>query len=103
MKVEIEKKTDKKEEEEIKKLLEDQLVYQRVFGTKEGRRVLKDLMENCNFFGTTFDENPYSMYFKEGERSVVARILDSMRLDPEKLRKEMESPDFLESNDLFKR
>lgn len=50
-------------------------LYQTVFGTDEGKKVLKDLEAVCGFKSVSFDENPYRTAYHEGMRAVYLYIL----------------------------
>lgn len=60
--------------------------YRYIFGTDEGQRVLKDLMQRTHMFGTTFDGNPHAMAYNEGRRSVVLHIMKMLEVNPEQYR-----------------
>lgn len=72
------------------KILATMSLYQQVFSTEEGTKVLYDLIKACHVLGTTFDANPIEMAYKEGERSVVLRILRTLKTNPEKIMKMIE-------------
>lgn len=67
------------------KIIDTMKLYQQVFESVEGIRVLHDLMKSCHILGTTFDANPIEMAYREGERSVVLRILRTLKTNPEKI------------------
>lgn len=50
--------------------------YRRVFGSDEGRRVLRHMMQSCHLFASTFDIDARRSAFLEGQRSIVLGILD---------------------------
>lgn len=61
----------------------DMLVkYQSVFGSDDGQIILKDLMASCHFLRTTLSDSPYETHFKEGQRAVIIRILETLKVDP---------------------
>lgn len=66
--------------------------YQKVFGGPNGKIVMDDLMRvhgmmNSSFTGKGIDGE---IYFKEGERNVVLRILAYLKLDVNKLQERIE-------------
>lgn len=56
--------------------------YRTVFGTDDGKKVLNDLCKSCHVLHSTMDANPHEMAYKEGERSVILRILRTIEIDP---------------------
>lgn len=61
-------------------------LFEKVFSTPDGQKVLRMLMAENNFIGTTFDGDPYLSAFYEGKRSVVASIIQrsvTARTDPD--------------------
>lgn len=73
-----------------KKIVDTIAAYQSVFSTPEGERVLYDLIKSCHILHSTMDPNPNEMAYKEGERSVVLRILQTLGQDPAALIKRIE-------------
>jgi len=66
---------NKKQEREIQnQIASNQQLYHRVFGTEDGKAVLKDLLKRCYVNYTTVDNDPYKTYFNEGRRSIYAYI-----------------------------
>lgn len=65
--------------------------YQRVFSTPDGKEVLKDLCQHCRILVTTKAENPYEMYFNEGQRSIGMHILTMLNMDLIKFRQLIKS------------
>lgn len=63
--------------------------YKRVFESDDGKVVLHDLMRSCHIFNSTMDANPTEHAYREGERSVVLRILKTINIDPSKLEEAM--------------
>ena len=63
--------------------------YRDVFNSEEGKLVLSDLCKSCHVFHSTFDTNPNETYYREGERSVVLRILRTLEVDPFELEKQL--------------
>jgi len=66
------------------------IAYQRLFDSIDGKKVLRDLMKGCHFFDTTFTGDATETAYREGERSVVLRILKILNLDPREFDKIME-------------
>jgi hypothetical protein len=64
--------------------------YQRLFASEDGIRVMKDLMKSCHFYDTTFTGDVYESAYKEGERSVILRIMRTIKLDPRDIDKILE-------------
>lgn len=64
--------------------------YQKVFSSGEGHRVLLDLLKQHYMMESTFHSNPNEMYFREGERNVVLRILHLLKIDARELYKRIE-------------
>lgn len=64
--------------------------YQKVFGSSDGKDVLKDLI-NANFvLDSTFAQNdPYLTALREGQRNVVLRILTILKINPNKFLEEV--------------
>jgi hypothetical protein len=69
------------------KQLDIVLKYKRIFDSEEGKAVLLDLMEKFHVYGGTYTPDPYNMYFREGERSVVRHIISAVDMDYEAFRK----------------
>ena len=61
--------------------------YKNIFDSEEGKLVLHDLMKNFHVLHSTMDANPNEVMFKEGERSVVLRILRTINMDANELEK----------------
>jgi hypothetical protein len=68
-----------------KKKLDQVFLYQSVFNSDDGKKVLFDMMKVHHVFGSTFSKDPYETALKEGERNTVLRILSILQIDPEKL------------------
>jgi len=66
------------------------IAYQQVFSTIEGKKILRDLMKGCHFFDTTFTGDATETAYREGERSVVLRIIKTLDLDPREFDKIIE-------------
>ena len=67
--------------------------YKNVFSTEEGKLVLHDLMKTFHILQSTMDANPNEVAYKEGERSVVLRILRTINTDPNELEKILNEQD----------
>lgn len=63
------------------------IAYKEAFATDHGKKVLLDLMNSFHIFDSTMADTPEETAFKEGERSVVLRILKTINIDPEQLDK----------------
>lgn len=78
------------------------IAYKTVFNSKEGQKVLLDLMKSCHVMGTTFSSDPYETAYNEGARSVVLRIIKTINVDPkqmEELLKLGQSEDYYANTD----
>lgn len=65
--------------------------YQSVFGNKEGQMVLTDLIKAHHVLQPTYVRgDTHESAFKEGERNVVLRIFSMMKIDPNKLKEEID-------------
>ncbi len=64
--------------------------YQELFKTPQGENVLRDLAKSHYVLKSTFDENPYLVALREGERNVVLRIFSILGTDVIKLYKQIE-------------
>jgi hypothetical protein len=58
--------------------------YKKVFDNPDGEFVIKDLMTRFNVIGGTYSESPNQMYFREGERSAVRFIMDTVEMDEQR-------------------
>lgn len=66
------------------------IAYQAVFSTADGHKVLWDLMSNHHVIGSTYSKDTHEMVLKEGERNVVLRILQILKINVETLAKKIE-------------
>ena len=67
---------DNKPETNFDKEFKEQIqMYQITFNTPEGIKVLADLT-SAYYKRGSFDENPYKTAYREGQRSVLIRILN---------------------------
>lgn len=64
--------------------------YQAIFNTPEGQNVLWDMMHTHHMIGSVFSKDPLEMALKEGERNVVLRILQILKIDIATLAKRIE-------------
>ncbi len=64
-----------------KQLVEKQNVYQKVFGTEDGKIVLEDLRKRCFVDHTTYSDIHGQMSFNEGRRSVFMHIDTILKKD----------------------
>ena len=60
--------------------------YKKTFSTLSGKKVIKDLMKSCHFIAIDCDLDPHKMYFENGERAILMRILAAIDMDLEVLR-----------------
>ena len=71
-------------------------LYDRVFGTDDGQRLLKDLAQRNHVFDVITVENPSISAFRDGRRSVVIDIINYLNLnlrDMERLGRESDGRD----------
>jgi len=54
--------------------------YQSTFDTKEGKRVLDDL-KSAYYHRGSFCKDPHETSFREGQRSVIIRIINLIKED----------------------
>lgn len=66
------------------------LSYQAIFNSHDGQKVLWDMMKTHHMIGSTFSKDTHEMALKEGERNVVLRILQIMKVDVDSLAKKIE-------------
>lgn len=59
--------------------------YRRLFATDDGQVVLEDMMRTFHVFSSVMDGTSEETAHKEGERSVVLRIMKHINTDPRKL------------------
>ncbi len=64
--------------------------YQKTFSSEHGKRVLFDLLDAHGVMSTNFHENPQVLAAREGERSVILRILQILKTDQQKMAKLIE-------------
>lgn len=75
--------------------------YQEVFKSPMGRKVLLDLMKNNWALETVFDLNPQKAAFFEGQRSVILRILATLKIDINEYMKNIEELNKPEAQSLW--
>lgn len=59
--------------------------YRELFQSDAGKEVLHDLCKSCHVYHSTMDANSNEMAYREGERSVVLRILRTIEINPYEL------------------
>ena len=58
------------------------IAYGMTFNSEHGKQVLRDLLDNCHVFHTSYiPGNSLDSAFREGERNVGLRILDMLNID----------------------
>lgn len=56
--------------------------YQQTFGTPSGKRVLKDLLDFCNYNKPTYVVgDPYATHYNEGMRRCALRLVSFLKMD----------------------
>jgi len=68
----------------IQQIKERKQLYQDVFESPNGKKVLEDLSRHAFINKTTLNENSNRMAFSEGMRSLVLHIQNMMKIDIEK-------------------
>lgn len=70
------------------------IAYDKVFGSPEGKDVLYDMMDSCNFMGSSLLDSgtyePLAMAFRDGQKAIISRILDTLNTDNEQFMKMIE-------------
>ena len=70
------------------------IAYNKTFESVEGKEVLYDLMNTCNFMGSSIlDSNSYeplAMAFRDGQKAIVSRILTTLSISNEQFIKMIE-------------
>ena len=80
-------------EDRLDKAKAKHAMYVKTFTGPEGEAVLLDLMTSVGIMAPSFDArdpDPQSTAFREGEKSVVYRIIQQLKLNPEKYLKLLE-------------
>lgn len=66
----------------IELLKKKHVVYKETFGTPSGKKVLEELSKDCYMSRSTITDSstvdPYLIAFREGQRSVVLKIINCM-------------------------
>lgn len=76
---------------EKNKALEKIQLYQSVFGSPEGKKVLEDLMDKTGFLKNNYVPNdPHGTAFNDGATSIVRHILSTLKLDIKATREMLE-------------
>jgi hypothetical protein len=57
-------------------------IYQRVFKSDDGEKLLEDLEKRCNVHATSFSPDSHETAFREGQRSVVLFIKSTLKKQP---------------------
>lgn len=60
--------------------------YREVFGSEAGKIVLADLSKNCHVMKSTYNGDGHTA-FREGQRSVMLRILQIMEMNEHEIMK----------------
>lgn len=60
-------------------------VFQRVFKSQDGIKVLEDLEKRCGVHTTSFSKDSHETAFREGQRSVVLFIKSTLSKQPKEL------------------
>jgi hypothetical protein len=67
---------------EKKEMLE---AYRTTFNSYEGKMVLRDLMKSCSFYNSVYSADHATMAFDEGQRALVLRIIDTLKMTPQQV------------------
>jgi hypothetical protein len=59
--------------------------YQSVFNSSQGREILCDLAKAFWFDKSTISSDPLELAFREGQRSVVTKIMQTLKVDTLKM------------------
>lgn len=57
--------------------------YQKVFSTKEGKKVLADLALTFGFGNVQYNGEPNDLIYREGQRSVALHIIHAVNYKPQ--------------------
>lgn len=80
---------DEENQEQLHEVLKEEvainLCYKRLFATDDGKRVLKHLMDTSFVLQSTYDPNPQTSAFKEGQRATVLAIFNMIEMPVELL------------------
>lgn len=69
-------------------------LYQAVFFSEVGKRVLRHMMKKYGVLRTTVHESSHLMYFQEGQRAVVLEIIKNLKMDTKQLQQMIDEGDF---------
>lgn len=83
---------EKAKEKQYKKLAVVQ-DYKDVFSSVKGQKVLNDMMAAHFVIQPTVSDNPHETYFREGQRNVVLRILQLMKVDIKEIQNRIDKAD----------
>lgn len=65
--------------------------YKKVFGSVAGKRVLWDIMQEGHMLAPTpHPEDQHAMFINEGKRNLVLYILHILKVDVQKLKKQID-------------
>lgn len=78
---------DKKSKQATENAVARIKLYQSIFRSPDGKKVLEDLCMSHHMRTSTFSKDPMEMAMQEGERNVVLRIMAFVDTDDEKLNK----------------
>jgi len=84
------KKVSRVVEKKQQKQVDDVIAYKALFGSPDGKRVLNDLIRTCGMLNATYAGDPNEVIFREGQRAIVVRILNILKIDPSRLQKNIE-------------
>lgn len=65
--------------------------YKRLFESRDGKLVLKDLMKSLHFTHSTFDPIPSVHAFREGQRDALMRILRTTEINVQQFEEAMKA------------
>lgn len=82
---------NKRDKEVAKRSVTKAALYQEVFGTTSGKKIIQDLMRTHHLLGSTYDGDVNGTLIREGERRVLLRILNILKLDVQSLHERIES------------
>jgi hypothetical protein len=58
--------------------------YEITFGSEEGKRVLRDMMDSCNFLKPSYQSiSPEDTAFNDGKKAMVLHILGILAYKPD--------------------
>lgn len=65
----------------IQEIKERKQLYQNVFESPDGKKVLEEISRYAFVHKTTYNDNPHRMAFNEGQRSILLHIQSMMKID----------------------